>query len=316
MLKKLIISVLSLVIITGYTYAGTKGSASVSFLNISPDARGTAMGESLTALSDDVNAVHWNPAGLGFASGIQVSFTHLVWIFDTSYDYVAGSYEFKSIGTFGLSAKIISLPDIEYRESITGPIMGKVENGDLSIGLSYGKDLNSILPLSVGLTAKYIVSKYADVSGSGIGCDIGGIFTISKSIKAGVSFQNIGAEIKYKEYEYSLPMVIKIGGAYIIKMANPVFGYLKQINTAISLDIPKDNDFKAHIGTEGILKNFAPNMSAAFRLGVSYPGENGFISYLSFGAGIIWKIIQLDYAFGNMGDDAGNTHRISLGAKF
>ncbi len=316
MLKKLVVSVLSLIIITGFTYAGTKGSASALFLKISPDARGTAMGESLTALSDDVNAVHWNPAGLGFASGIQVSFTHLVWIFDTSYDYVAGSYALKSIGTFGLSAKIMTLPDIEYRESITGPIMGKVGNGDLSIGLSYGKDLNSILPLSVGLTAKYISSKYADVSGSGIGCDIGGIFTVNKSIKAGFSLQNIGTKIKYEEYEYSLPMVIKIGAAYIIEMAKPVFGCLKQINTAISLDIPKDNDFEAHIGTEGIFKNFASNMSVAVRLGVSYPRENGFISYLNFGAGIIWKIIQLDYAFGNMGDAAGNTHRISLGAKF
>ena len=42
------------------------GGAAVPFLLISPDARHSGMGEVGTAIADDINAIYWNPAGLGF----------------------------------------------------------------------------------------------------------------------------------------------------------------------------------------------------------------------------------------------------------
>ena len=42
------------------------GGSTVPFLLISPDARTSGMGEAGTAIADDINAIYWNPAGLGF----------------------------------------------------------------------------------------------------------------------------------------------------------------------------------------------------------------------------------------------------------
>ena len=41
-------------------------STAVPFMLISPNARNSGLGEAGVALSDDVSAVFWNPAGLGF----------------------------------------------------------------------------------------------------------------------------------------------------------------------------------------------------------------------------------------------------------
>ena len=51
---------------TGTNLFAQAGGAAVPFLLISPDARGSGMGEVGTAIADDINAVFWNPAGLGF----------------------------------------------------------------------------------------------------------------------------------------------------------------------------------------------------------------------------------------------------------
>ncbi len=314
MLKKLMIIILGMFVINTISYAGTKGSASVPFLNITPDARGAAMGESLTALTGDVNAGYWNPAGLAYASGIQGSLTHLIWIFDTSYDYLAGSYKLAGAGTIGLNMQMVSLPSIEdkYLSKET------YNSGDFAITGSFGKNLKPIisLPISAGVNVKYISEKLAGVSGSGIGFDIGGIYAIDETIKAGFILENVGTKIKFGDYENSLPMVVKVGAAYILKFKSKVAGYLEQVNTGLSLNLPSDNDFGFNLGGEGILSGFAPDIQAAIRLGVSYPREGSFFSYLNFGAGVMWKMLRVDYAFANMGTDLDAAHRISLGVKF
>ena len=42
------------------------GNAGGEFLTIPMGARGVAMGQSFTAVVDDISALWWNPAGLGF----------------------------------------------------------------------------------------------------------------------------------------------------------------------------------------------------------------------------------------------------------
>jgi len=54
MIKKIMIIILGLLVVSVTGYSVTKGSASAPFLTITPDARGAAMGESLTALTADV----------------------------------------------------------------------------------------------------------------------------------------------------------------------------------------------------------------------------------------------------------------------
>ena len=53
------------------------GTSAVPFLLISPDSRASGMGEAGAGLADDAGAVYWNPAGLAFLNGGEVSYYSL-----------------------------------------------------------------------------------------------------------------------------------------------------------------------------------------------------------------------------------------------
>lgn len=55
-------------------------STAVPFLQLAPDSRAGGMGESGTAIADNSAAIFWNPAGLAFQTGSEVSITHSNWL--------------------------------------------------------------------------------------------------------------------------------------------------------------------------------------------------------------------------------------------
>jgi hypothetical protein len=70
-----------------------QGEAAVPFLLLAPDSRFSAIGETGTGLADNSAAIFWNPAGIAFLSGTEVSITHSNWLpqfnLDLFYDYIA-----------------------------------------------------------------------------------------------------------------------------------------------------------------------------------------------------------------------------------
>ena len=61
---------------TSIVHAQGAASTAVPFLLISPGARASATGESGVAVADDASAIFWNPAGLGFQKGMELSLSH------------------------------------------------------------------------------------------------------------------------------------------------------------------------------------------------------------------------------------------------
>lgn len=59
------------------------GSAAADFRSTRTGARPRAMGSAFVAVSDDANAVHWNPAGLAAADRVQLMLTRN-WAYDVS----------------------------------------------------------------------------------------------------------------------------------------------------------------------------------------------------------------------------------------
>src|SRR6266581_2226125 len=77
--RKPVFWALLLVLILGITLpqlALSQGESAVPFLMLAPNARADAMGEAGAALADDASASFWNPAGLAFQNGQEVSITH------------------------------------------------------------------------------------------------------------------------------------------------------------------------------------------------------------------------------------------------
>jgi long-subunit fatty acid transport protein len=83
------------------------GAAAVPFLLISPDARASGMGEAGTAIADNINAIFWNPGGLGFLRSRQIALSFSRWLpqfnADLFYSYATAGQYFKELdGTVAL----------------------------------------------------------------------------------------------------------------------------------------------------------------------------------------------------------------------
>ena len=122
------------------TSYGQAGGAAVPFLLIAPDARAGGMGEVGTAIADDINAVYWNPAGLGFQTNTrQIALSFSKWLpqfnADLFYSYgtygqyvealdgtIAGTFIFMNLGEFTRTAE-------------DGTELGKFRSNEFSVGV-------------------------------------------------------------------------------------------------------------------------------------------------------------------------------------
>lgn len=68
-----------------FSFIGNTGG---EFLTIPVGARGVAMGQAFTAVVDDISALWWNPAGLGFMRSPSAFFTNINLPLDVDYNYV------------------------------------------------------------------------------------------------------------------------------------------------------------------------------------------------------------------------------------
>ena len=68
-----------------FSFIGNTGG---EFLTIPVGARGVAMGQAFTAVVDDISALWWNPAGLGFMRSPSAFFTNINLPLDVDYNYL------------------------------------------------------------------------------------------------------------------------------------------------------------------------------------------------------------------------------------
>ena len=143
----------------------------VPFLLISPDSRGSAMGETGVATSADVNSVHWNNAKLAFIDkkyGFGMSYVPWLGkiVDDMSISYLSGFYKLDNIQTIGLTMKYFDLGEIQLTDN-QGLSLGIENPKELSTAFTYSRKLNNYL--SIGGTTRYIwsnltgsISNYSD----------------------------------------------------------------------------------------------------------------------------------------------------------
>ncbi len=288
-------------------------SASAGFLKIVPEARNAALGESSVANADDINSVSINPAGLADAKGIQVVFSHSMWLFDTMMESFAASYQLTKIGTIGLSGRFLLIPDIDDNYDENGnKLPGSIESGDMMIGASYGREI--INRLNAGISVKYISENLAGVNGSAIAIDTGLIYKLTKEINIGAAVLNLGSKVSFNDGENDLPMMVKGGIGYKMKFKEGRL--LNNLNMGAGLKIPNDNNIDLQAGIELNLGKSKKGFGASLRTGLKSIQGKDFISNLTFGGGIQYSMLGVDYAFFSAGENVGTTHRISLLFKY
>lgn len=280
-------------------YAGT---STAQFLKLGAGARASGMGDAFVGISDDATAVYWNPAGLNQIENNSVSLMHAVWVEDIFYDWVSYAHPAGKAGVLGIGIQYLSYGDIREIDE-TGLEGNNFSPSDFATTISFAEE---IYGTSFGFNMKYISSKIKKKA-TAFAIDIGWMHKImDNKISLGLVFQNIGTKMKFVDEEDSLPINIRLGGAYKVRD-----------KWIVSLDVsaPIDNEINGGIGVENNYK-LSDNINIAWRIGYNTKTTDvGGLGGYSLGLGGNFKRYRVDYAFVPFGD-LGDTHRISIGISF
>ncbi|MDA3793524.1 MAG: UPF0164 family protein, partial [Elusimicrobia bacterium] len=114
------------------------GNSSAEFILLDIGARPSGMGGAFTAVDDDINAISYNPAGLGAIKDKRVSFMHNEWIEGIGYEYAGIGCSLGNYGTAGLEIKYMHTDKIQGR-SLNGKVTNPFTSSNFAGAVSYGK---------------------------------------------------------------------------------------------------------------------------------------------------------------------------------
>ena len=189
------------IVATGSAQNKRVGTAAAPELQIPIGARDLAMGGSTIAVSEGVEAIYWNPAGLGkMTSSAEAMFSNMSYIADIGVNYGAVAGSFGQFGTVALSVKSLNFGDINIT-TVDDPdgLGGRVFSpAFVTVGLSFARSLTDAI--SAGATVKIISEQIHRVSASGVAFDFGVQYNRLGGIpgfSVGVAVKNIGGQMKF-----------------------------------------------------------------------------------------------------------------------
>ncbi len=202
-------------------------SQSALFLLIAPGARAGGMGEAQVALADDSYATYWNPAGLGFQSGYEVSGMHVNWlpglVDDMYYDFVGGRVPVEGLGVFGGNVIYLNAGEQVYTDA-NGIELGKFLTYFLSGTVSYATMISE--NSSVGFNFKLLYQHLTDSdivvgtektkgTATNFAFDVGYLSKgyLGGNLDIGAMISNLGPKVIFNDEEQADPMPtnLKIG---------------------------------------------------------------------------------------------------------
>jgi hypothetical protein len=296
------------------------GATGYTFIKIGVGVRPVAMGNAYTALSDDGNAVFWNPAGLGIVEDYHVVvmlMNHLTYF---NYYNLTSALPVGRNSTVGIGLSYLGASDIEYSER--GEELGEFTNSDMLLNLGYGSSLGKRGFISIGGAVKVVRGQLYRYSSYGVLGDLGLIINPVKYVYVGTVLKNLGTRRRYIEkWEYP-PVNFRQGLALKVPVQN------NQITFSSDLSIYPD--FKPTFSVGGELLIRAPSVLAlsgqkritCFAVMAGYQsgyGEGtfsgfslGFSLEMSVSEGLCLDIGALLLSYGYL----GTSERIALGLNY
>lgn len=239
-LNRMMMVILFLTTFSINTFA--QGEAAVPFLLLAPDSRAGGIGESGTGLADNSSAIFWNPAGIAFQTGTEVSITHSNWLpqfkLDLFYEYLTFRQYIEELDG-SVTASITYMNFGEFvRTGETDPTpLGTFRSFDAALTVGYATKIHQ--DWGLGFNFRLIHSRLSDVTvgqekGKGVATsvsfDIGAMWrpktlylpfsdiNIGNQISLGMNLSNLGPKIYYidKAQADPIPTNFRLGLAYQI----------------------------------------------------------------------------------------------------
>jgi opacity protein-like surface antigen len=326
-MKKIIIFLCGIVLLFGSPLSAEEvskvGTTAAGFLNIDTGARAVGMGSAFSAVSDDISAVYWNPAGVARITRNSAMFSNTKWIADISFNFAAVVVPMGPAGVIGMNATFLTMDDME-RTTISQPD-GTGETfsaGSYAFGICYARDLTD--RFSIGANMKYINEQIYHSTAQGVAFDIGTLFdTQFHGLRIGMSISNYGTKMQMSGRDmltqvdvdplvsgnneninanlqtdkYDLPLMFRVG------LSLDLLKGKGNSNLLLSVDAlhPNDDTEYVNVGGEYLLNNMFA-LRAGYKTLFARDSEEG----LALGAGLKYELggrasLKLDYAFQEFG---------------
>ncbi|MCX7875839.1 MAG: type IX secretion system outer membrane channel protein PorV [Melioribacteraceae bacterium] len=232
-----------MIIITMFMSANlikAQGEAAVPFLLLAPDSRAGGIGESGVALADNSAAIFWNPAGIAFQTGSEVSLTHSNWLpqfnLDLFYEYATYRQYIEELsGSITSSITFMNFGEFVRTLSNSPDPVGTFRSFDAALTLGYATKLSS--DWGLGFNFRLIHSRLADKpteqeQGKGVATsvsfDVGAMWRpenfdlpligdLSNRFSVGVNLANLGPKIYYIDQAQADPIPTNLRFGFAVR---------------------------------------------------------------------------------------------------
>jgi len=306
------------------------GISSLQFLKIGVGARGTAIGESMVAVANDVSALFWNPAGAVLAEQNGLMVSHSEWLVGLKHDFLGVTYHLTPADLIGLSMTTLRTDDIPVTTETQPFGTGAYYHySDLAVGVTFSKKMTS--QFNFGTTIKYVEETLDKVKIKTVLVDLGTYYATGfGSLRIGVAVSNFGPDVApagnaalldgtvvNSFQSFSPPTLFKVGVAF-----EPLQTEQHRITTSVQLNHPNDNAENIRFGIEYEWNHwFFLRAGLKRTIGESWSigGDQSSADDYSFGFGIVAPVtittLGFDYSYThyNLFDPV---HRISCSMTF
>jgi tetratricopeptide (TPR) repeat protein len=302
MMKRLLAVLLALALLGSGLPAraaqATAGAQPFSFLGLDSSARAAALGGAYTALAVDAEALHYNPAGLGFIVENEASAMHNQYFESATQEHLAVALR----PGVAVSADILNYGSLS-RTTYSSPNGGLGTFSIMDTALTAGGGY-AFGPVSLGAAAKWLREDNDATVGQAVAFDGGALWRLPwvPGLSLGAAAQNLGGKVRFQSTGEALPVTGRAGAAWTF----PAFGH----QNSITADASKEGSDKVRFS--GGVETVAGG-SLALRLGYTTRVDAG----LGISAGVGWRgeAWSIDYAIAPYGD-LGLTHRVGVGFRW
>lgn len=307
------------------------GKYASEFLTIGIDAKALGMGGAYISQTQGASSVYWNPAGLAHLSSQEVILMHAEQFEGiVGYDYLGYGRPRNEKSGWGFGLVRLGVDDIPIT-TLTNPNSPLADENrvivdhyttdtEMALFAGYGGKYSEMI--SYGASAKLIGKWVASNSAYGVGFDLGLRIHPWERVYFGAVLQDaLTTAIIWDTGQKELVApTMKLGSAYRLDIP----ALIARLTFAADLDFRFTDRGTAdqfqfgqitadsHVGMEYLID--ISGTSLALRAGAEpsrEQDEEGFLGNYTFGAGILFPNLNIDYAF-LAHPELGDTHRVSL----
>jgi hypothetical protein len=293
---------------TGAWSAAANGTAGFQFLKTHMGARQAGMAGAMVAIAPDVNALHYNPAGIAAITQRTGSFSYLKHLLDFNSGYVTYVQPQVGPGNIGAAITYIDYGNFDKRDQ-NNQDLGDFRAGSIAFTGAYA--MQPLRNLYAGVALNYIRATIDSYASDAVAVDGGVIYNFpAQKLSLAASFANTGKVLSsFITEKDPLPAVVRFG----------LCKGLAHLPLMVSLQLYKYSDEEWHGALGG---EFTLTENVFLRLGYDQSGRDLQVDAsgdrfagAALGLGAIWRDFQVDYAYSSMGA-LGALNRFTLSGSF